>query len=133
MKRLHVNLKVTDLKANIHFYSQLFGQQPSVVKPDYAKWSLNSPSVNFALSQSDEEGLNHLGIEVTQEEELQELFSTIQTIEGEKFEEGHTVCCYAKSEKGWIKDPQAIEWEIFRTYGNAEFNSLDSLKSACCV
>lgn len=132
MKRLHVNIQVKDLNQSVLFYSQLFKTEPTVVKPDYAKWMLEDPKVNFALSlSSTQEGIEHLGIQAETEEELGELYGRLDSIEGKKFEEGDTVCCYAKSHKSWIKDPQGVEWEIFHTYGTSETNTAQ--KSNCCI
>lgn len=123
MKRLHVNLKVKSIDESVQFYNAMFGQQPEVIKPDYAKWSVADPSVNFSISLANSEfGLNHLGIETENEEELQQVYQNIEQAKGEVREEGHTVCCYAQSEKSWIKDPQNVEWEAFHTYGEAEVN-----------
>ncbi|WPP48028.1 ArsI/CadI family heavy metal resistance metalloenzyme [Catalinimonas niigatensis] len=132
MKRLHVNIQVKELAKSIHFYSQLFKAEPSVVKADYAKWMLEDPKVNFALSLSDtKEGIEHLGIQAETEEELGELYSRLDRIEGKIFEEGDTVCCYAKSHKSWIEDPQGVEWEIFHSYGTSETNTSEG--SPCCI
>ncbi|MEK6482430.1 ArsI/CadI family heavy metal resistance metalloenzyme [Catalinimonas sp. 4WD22] len=132
MKRLHVNIQVKDLEQSINFYSQLFKGEPTVIKKDYAKWMLEDPKVNFALSLSDtNEGIEHLGIQVDTEEELGELYSRLDQIEGKKFEEGDTVCCYAKSHKSWIEDPQGVEWEIFQTYGTSQTNTNES--KSCCI
>jgi len=130
MKRLHVNVLVKNLEQSVQFYSQLFKTEPTVVKADYAKWMLEDPSVNFALSLSDnKEGIQHLGIQADSEQELEELYRRMDQIEGKKIEEGDTVCCYAKSHKSWIEDPQGVEWEIFYTYGTSETNRA---KSNCC-
>jgi catechol 2,3-dioxygenase-like lactoylglutathione lyase family enzyme len=136
MQRLHINIHVNELEANIRFYSQLFKAEPSVQKVDYAKWMLDNPCVNFSLSKTEgKAGIEHLGIQVEDSAELTELFGRLDAIEGKQFREGDTVCCYAKSEKSWIEDPQGIEWEIFRTYGVSETYREDSGEqhSACCT
>lgn len=132
MKRLHVNILVKDLDQSINFYSQLFQSKPTVVKADYAKWMLEDPKVNFALSLSNsKEGIEHLGIQAETEKELTELYSRLDQIEGKKHQEGDTVCCYAKSHKSWIEDPQGVEWEVFYSYGTSDTNKAEN--SQCCV
>src|SRR6478672_11375137 len=109
MKRIHVHVGVDDLHRAIGFYSALFAAQPTVVKPDYAKWMLDDPRVNFAISaRGKQPGLDHLGIQVESPGELQEVYGRLHQAEGELFEEGQTTCCYAKSEKAWIDDPAGI-------------------------
>lgn len=131
MKRIHIMLSVNDLEESTHFYSQLFGHQPSVKKDDYAKWLLDDPSVNFSIAHVNDQskGIRHLGIQVSNEGELKELYQRIDQVKGEVREEGHTVCCYAQSEKSWVMDPQGIEWEAFHTYGEA--NTLHGEKECC--
>jgi catechol 2,3-dioxygenase-like lactoylglutathione lyase family enzyme len=118
MKRLHVHVAVDDLAKAIDFYSTLFAAQPSVVKPDYAKWMLDDPRVNFAIShRGAKPGLNHLGIQVENEGELAEVYGRLRKADGPVLEEGKTTCCYARSEKAWIDDPAGISWEAFLTTG----------------
>lgn len=120
MKRFHVNISVKDLEQSIRFYSALFQAEPSVRKPDYAKWMLEDPRVNFAIGLNPAHpGIEHLGIQAETEAELQEVYARLEKAEGEIREEGHTTCCYAQSEKSWIADPQGVEWETFYTYGEA--------------
>ncbi len=132
MKRLHVNIRVSDLNQSIDFYNSLFGAKPTVVKPDYAKWLLDDPSVNFAISTAvnGEKGIAHLGIQAENETELQQVYDNIEKAEGAVRPEGDTVCCYAKSHKSWIKDPQGVEWEAFYTYGESETYKAE--ETACC-
>ena len=131
MKRLHVNLQVPDLTASVNFYNALFNASPTVLKPDYAKWLLDDPRVNFSISQGlSNPGLQHLGIQAESEAELQEIYANIEKTQALVEEEGHTVCCYAQSEKSWVKDPIGIEWEAFHTYGESEVNKLET--TACC-
>ncbi|NVJ48104.1 MAG: VOC family protein [Cytophagia bacterium] len=132
MKRIHVNLSVKDLQKSTEFYNALFGAEPTVSKPDYTKWMLEDPKVNFSisLSRSGFEGIEHLGIQAETEQELQEVYNNIHRAEGHIYEEGDTVCCYAKSNKSWIKDPQGVEWEAFYSYGESEVNKI--AKTACC-
>jgi catechol 2,3-dioxygenase-like lactoylglutathione lyase family enzyme len=120
MKRLHVHVAVDDLRQSIGFYSALFAEGPSVVKSDYAKWMLEDPRVNFAISAHGRQaGLDHLGIQVADKEELQEVYGRLQKAGGNVIEQGQTTCCYAKSEKSWIDDPSGIAWEAFLTTGES--------------
>ena len=120
MKRMHVHVSVESIEPAITFYSILFAAQPSVVKPDYAKWMLDDPRVNFAIStRGKQPGLDHLGIQVESPDELQQVYDRLHQAEGEIFEEGQTTCCYAKSEKAWIDDPAGISWETFFTTGES--------------
>jgi len=118
MKRLHIHVAVADLQRSIGFYSTLFAAEPAVVKPDYAKWMLDDPRVNFAISaRGHNPGVDHLGIQVENKDELAEVYDRLGRAEGPMLEEGETTCCYAKSEKSWIMDPQGIAWETFHTTG----------------
>jgi len=121
MKRLHVHVGVTDLGRSIGFYSTLFGTGPTVVKPDYAKWMLDDPRVNFAISagQHATKGIEHLGIQAENGDELLEVYGRLRAADRPVMEEGATTCCYAKSEKSWISDPDGVIWEAFHTNGEA--------------
>lgn len=120
MKRLHVHVSVDDLGQSIGFYSTLFATAPTVVKPDYAKWMLDDPRVNFAIStRSGTSGLDHLGIQVETQDELQDVYGRLRQADRPVLEEGATVCCYAQSEKAWIADPQGLPWETFLTTGES--------------
>lgn len=121
MKRLHVHVGVTNLDSSIRFYSTLFGAEPSVTKNDYAKWMLEDPRVNFAISSGDHavKGIEHLGIQVESGEELTEVYGRLKSADRPVLEEGATTCCYAKSEKSWIADPDGVVWEAFFTNGEA--------------
>ncbi len=142
MKRLHINVKVQDLDASVTFYEGLFASKPTVLKPDYAKWMLDDPLVNFSINLSGEEGgVEHLGIQADTEQERDQLFTRLDQIEGKQFKEGETVCCYAHSTKSWIADPQGVSWEIFQTHCASAVNkaSVESAVSnvsaesaACC-
>jgi catechol 2,3-dioxygenase-like lactoylglutathione lyase family enzyme len=125
MKRLHVHVSVRDLDASIRFYSQLFAADPAVHKADYAKWMLDDPRVNFAISQrGGRPGVQHLGIQAENRAELAEIYARLQRAEGSVIEEGETTCCYAHSEKSWIDDPQGVQWEAFLTTGQtAEYGT----------
>jgi catechol 2,3-dioxygenase-like lactoylglutathione lyase family enzyme len=120
MKRLHVHVAVENLPQSIGFYSALFAAEPAVVKTDYAKWMLDDPRVNFAIStRGRKAGLDHLGIQVENSDELEEVCSRLRKAGGEVIEQGQTTCCYAKSEKSWIDDPAGISWETFLTIGES--------------
>jgi catechol 2,3-dioxygenase-like lactoylglutathione lyase family enzyme len=145
MKRLHVHVGVGNINQSIRFYSTLFEAEPSVTKPDYAKWMLEDPRVNFAISvgQHADKGIEHLGIQVENESELAEVYGRLKAADRPVLEEGATTCCYAQSEKSWIADPQGVVWETFYTTGEAvnygQGPELDALVSdnaaanACCV
>lgn len=121
MKRLHVHVGVDDLAQSIRFYSTLFAAEPAVVKDDYAKWMLDDPRVNFAISagQHSSRGIQHLGVQAESLRELAEVYDRLKAAERPVLEEGRTTCCYAKSEKSWIADPDGIVWEAFYTDGEA--------------
>src|SRR3981081_3360037 len=120
MKRMHVHVAVKDLQQSIGFYSALFAAQPCVAKPDYAKWMLSGPRVNFAIStRGREPGLDHLGIQVESADELREVYARLREAGGNIVEQGQTACCYARSEKSWIDDPAGIAWETFFTTGES--------------
>jgi hypothetical protein len=120
MKRFHVHVSVEDVSASIRFYSALFSAEPTVVKSDYAKWMLEDPRVNFAISKrGGEMGVRHLGIQVEDQAELREVYERLARAERPVLEEGKTTCCYAKSEKSWVEDPQGVQWETFLTTGES--------------
>jgi len=120
MKRLHVHVAVQDLTDSVRFYSQLFAAAPTVLKEDYAKWMLEDPRVNFAISRrGSKAGIEHLGIQVEDRAELEEVYGRLQRADRPVVAEGKTTCCYAKSEKSWIADPQGIQWETFLTSGES--------------
>lgn len=122
MKRLHVHVSVQDLEASVRFYSTLFAAEPSVRKSDYAKWMLDDPRVNFAISDcacASNPGVDHLGIQVEGEAELAEVYARLQQAGGPTLDEGETTCCYARSTKQWIEDPQGVNWETFLTHGES--------------
>jgi catechol 2,3-dioxygenase-like lactoylglutathione lyase family enzyme len=136
MKRLHVHVSVRDLDASVRFYSNLFAATPAVLKADYAKWMLDDPLVNFAIStRGAPAGIEHLGIQVADKGELQEVYERLKKADGPVLEEGETVCCYAKSEKSWIEDPQGVRWETFLTTGDSTVYGSEVLEpaAACCV
>src|SRR5438105_13251362 len=115
MKQFHINVCVEKLDESIRFYSPLFGAEPVKTKTDYAKWLIEDPRVNFAISTRAKKGVDHLGIQVEDEHELTEMRDRLKTGEMAVVEEGETVCCYARSEKSWVQDPAGIAWEAYRT------------------
>jgi catechol 2,3-dioxygenase-like lactoylglutathione lyase family enzyme len=142
MKRLHVHVSVEDLTQSIRFYATLFAAEPTVVKGDYAKWMLDDPRVNFAISKRDSggAGISHLGIQVEDETELAEVYDRLARAERPVVEAKGTTCCYARSDKQWIADPQGVPWETFFTYGEATVYGEGSLarlreeseRAVCC-
>src|SRR5687768_1015479 len=115
MKRFHVHVAVDDLEANVRFYSTVFGAQPAVQKPDYAKWMLEDPRINFAISQRGAKtGVDHLGLQVDSDEELTALRAQVASAEIAALDQPHATCCYARSDKYWITDPQGVAWETYR-------------------
>ena len=116
MKRFHVHMHVDDLAKNIAFYSAMFGQEPTRTEDDYAKWMLPDPPVNFAIStRGDKPGVDHLGIQVESAEELAALKANATKADMALLDEGETTCCYARSDKYWVTDPQGVAWEQFQT------------------
>ncbi len=121
MKRFHVHVSVDDLEANIRFYSAVFGAKPTVRKADYAKWMIEDPRINFAISQRGARaGVNHLGFQVDSGEELVALRRQVADAEIAAQDQPGATCCYARSDKYWITDPQGIAWETYNTLGEAE-------------
>ncbi len=137
MKRFHVHLHVSDLNQSINFYSELFAASPTRIESDYAKWMLEDPPLNFAISTRGETaGIDHLGIQTDNEQELLALKQRAQTADMTLLDEGATTCCYARSEKHWVTDPQGIAWEHFHTLGDIPvFNEAtpSSSAGACCA
>jgi catechol 2,3-dioxygenase-like lactoylglutathione lyase family enzyme len=139
MKRMHVNLSVKDLDASIEFYNSLFASEADVVKADYARWMLDDPRINFSIStRGDKKGIDHLGIQVENNSELDEVYGRLKAVGAPVIEEGATTCCYAESEKSWIFDPEGIAWETFLTLGESPVYGNERIKhgktdSACCT
>jgi catechol 2,3-dioxygenase-like lactoylglutathione lyase family enzyme len=139
MKRFHVHLHVKDLDQSIGFYSKLFAAEPARRESDYAKWMLQDPPVNFAIStRGAAAGIDHLGIQTDNAEELSELKARAEAADLALLDEGETTCCYARSDKHWITDPQGIAWEHFHTLGNIPvFNEkaapAAAEAAACCT
>ena len=136
MKRMHIHVGVKNLDQAIPFYSALFGTEPSKIKMDYANWVLDDPRINFAIStRGNTTGVDHLGIQVEDEDELEELRERLTSTNVSLFDEGETVCCYARSDKSWIEDPAGIAWEAYKTMEEAQFFGSDKEVSedACCA
>lgn len=119
--RFHVHMHVADLDANVRFYTRLFGAEPSVLKPDYAKWMLEDPRLNFAISLAAEHGpgIAHLGLQAESPEALQEIGARLRQTDAVQLAEHGTTCCYARSDKLWTQDPQGVIWEGFHTHGES--------------
>ena len=140
MSRLHIHVSVDDLKQAISFYSTLFGAEPAKEKPDYAKWMLDNPHVNFAISaRGGKPGVNHLGFQADDESELSSLRARFTQADLQTFDEGEVVCCYAKSDKTWLKDPVGIGWEVYHTMSDANLYHSEqnpqkekTQSTACC-
>lgn len=138
MKRLHLHVSVPDLAQSISFYETLFGAAPVVVKDDYAKWMLDDPQVNFAISaRARATGIDHIGIQVDSAEELGEIAGRLKAAGAETFDQDATTCCYARSDKSWVHDPAGVRWETFFTFGEAtSYGEDEALPApaapACC-
>ncbi len=141
MKRLHLHVAVEDLDTSIGFYARLFGARPGVVKPDYAKWMLDDPRVNFAIStRAASAGLDHVGIQTDSRAELDEIAARLRDAEDAVFRQEDAACCYAKSDKAWARDPSGLSWETFFTHGEHTVYGEDSAPqaaepktAACCA
>jgi hypothetical protein len=135
MKRFHVHLHVDDLARSIGFYAKLFDANPARVESDYAKWMLQDPPLNFAIStRGARPGIDHLGIQTDDAAGLAALKSRAEAAELALFDEGETTCCYARSDKHWVTDPQGIAWEHFHTLGNIPvFREAAEAGAACCA
>jgi catechol-2,3-dioxygenase len=139
MKRMHIHVAVKNLTESVSFYSKMFATEPTVLKTDYAKWQLEDPKVNFAISaRGAEVGLNHLGIQVDDAHELSDMKTRLDNLQAELIEEEGTACCYAKSDKYWVNDPSGIAWETFHTLDtipvfNYAESSSEASGSGCCV
>ena len=140
MKRFHVHLHVSDLVASMAFYNKLFAAEPARVEADYAKWMLTDPPVNFAIStRGSQPGLDHFGIQVDNADDLSSLKAQAQAADMALLDEGETTCCYARSDKYWVTDPQGVAWEQFHTLGNIPtFNTGNSGQEqaspqSCCA
>ena len=139
MKRFHVHVHVEDLRASIAFYSKLFAAEPARIESDYAKWMLDDPRINFAIStRGGKPGVDHLGIQTDSEEELATLKAQAEAADMTLLDVGETSCCYARSDKYWLTDPQGIAWEQFHTLGSIPVFSEKTPQgqeqaAACCA
>ena len=139
MKRLHLHVSVDDLPASVRFYETLFDAAPTVLKQDYARWMIEDPRVNFAISaRAREAGIDHVGIQTDSAEELGALAMRLKTAGTETFDQEATTCCYAQSDKSWVRDPSGIRWETFHTFGDATSYGEDEtlpepLAASCCA
>jgi catechol 2,3-dioxygenase-like lactoylglutathione lyase family enzyme len=150
MKRFHLHVSVENLDESIRFYSTLFAAPPTVRQPDYAKWMIEDPRINFAISTNRQPvGVNHLGFQVESDEELRGMHAQLQAADAQLVQENEQPCCYAKSDKYWVTDPTGIAWETFHTLGGIPVYGKDTsvfnhgasavpiqasaAKSACCV
>lgn len=136
MKRLHIHIGVENIDESIRFYSALFGAEPMKSKPDYAKWMLEDPRVNFAIStRVNKKGIDHLGIQVDDIAELETIRKQMSAANISTHSDGETTCCYAKSEKSWVEDPNGIAWEAYHTMEDVQvFNDKSkTTDSACCI
>ena len=138
MKRFHIHISVDDLSKNILFYSQVFNTEPSVIKDDYAKWALDDPALNFAISTRGEKtGLDHVGIQTDSDEELKDLQVRLEAAGIQGVVQENTTCCYTRSDKYWVQDPQGIAWETFHSLESVPVFSEQQLstssESACCA
>lgn len=137
MKRFHIHVHVDDLAKNIAFYSAMFNEQPARAEADYAKWMLADPPVNFAIStRGSATGVDHLGIQVDNKEDLEALRAQAAKADMAIFDDGETSCCYARSDKYWVTDPQGIAWEQFHTLDSIPVFSerqAQSAEAACCA
>jgi catechol 2,3-dioxygenase-like lactoylglutathione lyase family enzyme len=140
MKRFHVHVAVHSIDESVRFYSHVFGAPPSVLKPDYAKWMIEEPRINFAISaRSGQVGVNHLGIQVDSDDELKALREQLAAADGNLTEEVGANCCYAKSDKYWVTDPQGVAWETYHSLGSIPVFGADTTSSkepaasTCCA
>ena len=138
MKRMHIHVGVEQLETSIKFYNALFGVEPAKIKADYAKWMLEDPRINFAISTRAKQGVDHLGLQVDDETELAELRSRLQGADLSMYDEGESVCCYARSDKSWVQDPSGVPWEAFQSMADAQLFSSDDAPAtaaagACCT
>jgi len=133
MKRLHVHTRVSDLAESVRFYTTLFSAAPDVIKPDYAKWMLDDPRVNFAISaDAADPGIDHLGIQVDDDEQLAEITARLEKAGSAIAEQQSAACCYASADKTWVNDPQGVAWETFHTTGEITVYGTDRAPRQAC-
>lgn len=142
MKRFHVNVSVADLAQSIEFYKMLFGQDPDVIKSDYAKWMLDDPRVNFAINESrGSRGINHVGLQADTLEELGEIQGRLKQAGAQVLDQPEAECCYSRSSKTWVRDPDSVAWETFVTFGEITHFGADlapdeagkAVEGRCCA
>ncbi len=138
MKRFHVHVAVDNLPQSVRFYAALFGAEPSVTRPDYAKWMLDDPRINFAISQRGQaRGINHLGFQVESDDELKQMRTQLEAADGGLVEQTGAACCYANSDKYWVTDPSGIAWETFHSLGTVpvfgDDTATQNVDGACCI
>ena len=140
MKRFHVHVSVDDLAASIRFYSTVLGVPPTIEKSDYAKWMIEDPRINFAVSKRGHKaGVNHLGIQVDSDEELAQLRRQVASADVALLDQTNASCCYAKSNKYWVTDPQGVAWETYHTldaietFGDDSVSAVKAKATACCA
>lgn len=136
MKRMHIHLGVNDIEESVRFYSALFGTEPTKLKADYAKWMLEDPRLNFAVStRARNIGLDHMGLQVDDPAELNTLRQQMSAANIATHRDGETTCCYARSEKSWVEDPNGVAWEAYHTMQDAQIFSADDTtgEPACCT
>tara|TARA_R110002073_G_scaffold309524_2_gene479802 strand:- start:289 stop:732 length:444 start_codon:yes stop_codon:yes gene_type:complete len=131
---MHINVGVEDIDQSIKFYNALFGAEPVKHEPDYAKWMLEDPRINFAISnRSKKIGVDHLGLQVDDDSELEELRQQLRAADLALFDEGETICCYANSDKSWAQDPSGVAWEAFRTMEDVQlFSGTENAEEGVC-
>ena len=142
MKRFHVNVSVSNLDQSIEFYRTLFGEEPTIRKDDYAKWMLEDPRVNFAITETSKtRGINHIGLQADTLDELNDIQARLKHAGKETFDQPQAECCYAESSKSWVRDPDDIAWETFVTFGQTTHYGSDTApseldadrESRCCA
>ena len=137
MSRFHIHIAVDDIQKSVNFYSAVFGSQPSVLKDDYAKWALEDPRLNFAIStRGKNKGLDHIGLQAESDAELQTIRQRLEQAGIQGLAQEATTCCYAESDKYWVQDPQGIAWESFHTLNSAPVfgeQAEDVQQGACCT
>jgi len=140
MKRFHVHVSVNDLDSSVKFYSTMFGADPAVLKPDYAKWMLDDPRVNFAISAGAlEAGIDHLGFQVETDDDLAEVARRFAASGAKVIKQDNATCCYTRGNKGWVADPNGVSWEAFHTFGESAARGDDVIalapepKDSCCT
>lgn len=137
MSRFHIHISVDDIDRNVQFYSAVFGTQPSVLKPDYAKWALEDPKLNFAIStHAEKKGVDHVGLQAESDAELNTIRARQEAAGIQGLAEEGTTCCYAQSDKYWVQDPQGLAWESFHSLGSAPVygkRTQDPAAKSCCT